>query len=99
MNVNEILGAFALVKDPVVLTKEELADVQKAIKELQIEIARFQAGYYCKPNEMNVHDLYSSLSKELSFDKMITLYILIKHKIEFLDDEAYMYNEMVCEED
>lgn len=32
-------------------------------------------------------DLYDVLCNELSFDKMIELYKLIKHKMEFLADE------------
>lgn len=32
-------------------------------------------------------DLYDALCKELSFNKMVELYKLIKHKMEFLTDE------------
>ena len=37
MNKEEILGAFSLVNNPIVLSEEEVKDVQKAIKELQQE--------------------------------------------------------------
>ena len=37
MNVKEILGAFLLVNNPIVLSEEETKDVQKAIKQLQQE--------------------------------------------------------------
>lgn len=36
---------------------------------------------------MSVDDLYEVLCKELNFNKMIELCKLIKHKMEFLDDE------------
>ena len=37
MNVKEVLGAFLLVNNPIVLSEEETKDVQKAIKQLQRE--------------------------------------------------------------
>ena len=37
MNVKEVLGAFLLVNNPIVLSEEETKDVQKAIKKLQQE--------------------------------------------------------------
>lgn len=37
MNDEEVLGAFSLVRNPIVLTEEEVKDVQKAIKKLQQE--------------------------------------------------------------
>ena len=45
---------------------------------------------------MNGYDLYEILCKELSFNEMITLYKLIKHKMEFLNDEPRM--EFACYE-
>lgn len=39
-------------------------------------------------------DLYDVLCRQLSFDKMIELYKLIKHKIEFLEDKPI--NEASC---
>lgn len=35
MNEQEVLGAFLLVNNPIVLSEEETKDVQKAIKKLQ----------------------------------------------------------------
>ena len=37
MNAKEVLGAFLLVNNPIVLSEEEIKDVQKAIKQLQQE--------------------------------------------------------------
>ena len=37
MNVKEVLGAFLLVNNPIVLSEEETKDVQKVIKQLQQE--------------------------------------------------------------
>ena len=37
MNEQEVLGAFLLVNNPIVLSEEEIKDVQKAIKQLQQE--------------------------------------------------------------
>lgn len=37
MNKEDVLGAFSLVNNPIVLSEEEVKDVQKAIKELQQE--------------------------------------------------------------
>lgn len=37
MNKQDVLGAFLLVNNPIVLSEEETKDVQKAIKKLQQE--------------------------------------------------------------
>lgn len=37
MNEKDVLGAFLLVNNPIVLSEEETKDVQKAIKQLQQE--------------------------------------------------------------
>lgn len=37
MNEKDVLGAFSLVNNPIVLSEEETKDVQKAIKQLQEE--------------------------------------------------------------
>ena len=37
MNKEDVLGAFLLVNNPIVLSEEETKDVQKAIKKLQQE--------------------------------------------------------------
>ena len=42
MNVKEVLGAFSLVNNPIVLSEEEVKDVQKAIKELQQENQKYK---------------------------------------------------------
>ena len=42
MNVKEVLGAFSLVNNPIVLSEEEVKDVQKAIKKLQQENQKYK---------------------------------------------------------
>lgn len=40
MNEQDVLGAFLLVNNPIVLSEEETKDVQKAIKKLQQEMKK-----------------------------------------------------------
>ena len=40
MNEQDVLGAFLLVNNPIVLSEEEIKDVQKAIKKLQQEMKK-----------------------------------------------------------
>ena len=40
---------------------------------------------------MNIYKLYDVLCYELSFEKMIILYGLLKHKMEYLEDEPVYY--------
>ena len=40
MNDEDVLGAFLLVNNPIVLSEEETKDVQKAIKKLQQEMKK-----------------------------------------------------------
>ena len=42
MNKEDVLGAFLLVNNPIVLSEEETKDVQKAIKQLQQENQQLQ---------------------------------------------------------
>lgn len=42
MDKEEILGAFSLVNNPIVLSEEEVKDVQKAIKKLQQENKKYK---------------------------------------------------------
>ena len=37
MNEQDVLGAFLLVNNPIVLSEEEIKDVQKAIKSVSID--------------------------------------------------------------
>ena len=46
--------------------------------------------YYCI-EKMGAYEIYDVLRTEYSFEKIITLYKLIKHKIETLDDETRNY--------
>ena len=53
---------------------------------------------YYEVSTMAARDLYDVLCKELSFNKMIELYKLIKHKTEFLGDKPIGFmneNELV----
>ena len=42
MNEQDVLGAFLLVNNPIVLSEEETKDVQKAIKKLQQENQKYK---------------------------------------------------------
>ena len=42
MNEQDVLGAFLLVNNPIVLSEEEVKDVQKAIKKLQQENQKYK---------------------------------------------------------
>ena len=42
MNKKEKLGAFSIVNNPIVLSEEEVKDVQKAIKKLQQENQKYK---------------------------------------------------------
>lgn len=49
---------------------------------------------YYEVSTMNAYDLYEVLCEEMSFGRMIELYKLIKHKMEYLNDEPRM--EIAC---
>ena len=53
MNKEEILGAFSLVKNPIVLDEQEIKDVQKAIEELQQKNKKLKEriGYLERSND------------------------------------------------
>ena len=40
MNKKEILGTFSLVNNPIVLSEEEIKDVQKAIEDLEKQVKK-----------------------------------------------------------
>ena len=42
MNEQDVLGTFLLVNNPIVLSEEEIKDVQKAIKKLQQENQKYK---------------------------------------------------------
>lgn len=52
---------------------------------------------FINQKEISAIDLYEVLCDNFTFYKMIELYKLIKHKMEFLDDEPRM-NLSCCEE-
>lgn len=47
-------------------------------------------NYYCI-DKMGAYELYDILCEKCSFEKMIMLYKLIKHKMETLEDETRNY--------
>ena len=42
------------------------------------------------PSEVNIGDLYDYITANVSFDKVIELYKLLKHKVETLEDKPRM---------
>lgn len=63
MNVKEVLGAFLLVNNPIVLSEEETKDVQKAIKQLQ------QENQELKDNIRQIDNSVDKLQKQLMKEK------------------------------
>lgn len=60
----------------------------------EIEYVKVEPTWY-QISGMNIYKLYDILCNELSFEKMIILYGLIKNKMETLQDEPRNYK---CEE-
>lgn len=58
---------------------------EKEIVYVKCEPLSYQIG------NMNIYKLYDALCYELCFESMITLYKLIKNKIETLEDEPRNY--------
>lgn len=74
MNVEEVLGAFSLVNNPIVLSEEEVKDVQKAIKQLQQENEQLKDNWnklkeYCLdeqiPEEYDEYNSYIGFSNSV----------------------------------
>ena len=72
MNKEEILGAFSLVNNPIVLSEEEVEDVQKAIKQLEQENQKYK----------EVIDKAIEFLYKIKFDKT-DKYICISEYIEY----------------
>ena len=81
MNVKEVLGAFLLVNNPIVLSEEETKDVQKAIKQLQQENKKYKEvidkaikiiedTYYSK-NTTDIDSIVSSSDKLIKVRKIL----------------------------
>lgn len=58
--------------------------------EEQFETKNNNETWYCI-EKMGAYELYSVLCERCNFEKMITLYKLIKHKMETLEDETVNY--------
>ena len=85
MNVKEVLGAFLLVNNPIVLSEEETKDVQKAIKQLQQENKRLKDNWNkLKEYLENKIDEYSINLEYLSVERMTQ----IKNKMQELNKEV-----------
>ena len=87
MNVKEVLGAFLLVNNPIVLSEEETKDVQKAIKKLQQEMKKVTIQQkefidYLK-NEININPYDIS---DYDYEDIINT-ILSKYKEIIGDDK------------
>ena len=91
MNVKEILGAFLLVNNPIVLSEEETKDVQKAIKQLQ------QENKILKENAENNDKVVDKINWENQLLKTkiknaieyINKYENIKAYYEYIDEDEY----------
>lgn len=60
------------------------------MKEEQFDKKNNDDVYYCI-EKMGAYELYDILCEKCSFEKMIILYKLIKHKMETLEDETRNY--------
>ena len=60
MNVKEVLGAFLLVNNPIVLSEEEIKDVQKSIKQLRQENKKLKEKLdkYENPEDMTLFTMW-----------------------------------------
>lgn len=84
MNKEEILGAFSLVNNHIVLSEEEVKDVQKAIKELQKELEEYKNPIrYFKYANKNVVDENKKLK-----DNWNKLKEFIKDKYVYYEKET-----------
>lgn len=73
MSEKDILGAFLLVNNPIVLSEEEIKDVQKAIKQLQQENKQLKMiieGYE-RLNEENGRGFMITSVKQYNIDELI----------------------------
>ena len=52
---------------------------------------KFNEDKWYRIKKMGAYEIYDVLQTECSFEKMITIYKLIKHKMETLNDEPRNY--------
>lgn len=73
MSEKDILGAFLLVNNPIVLSEEEIKDVQKAIKQLQEENQQLKMiiEEYERLNEENGRGFMITSVKQYNIDELI----------------------------
>lgn len=95
MNEQDVLGAFLLVNNPIVLSEEETKDVQKAIKKLQQENKQLQERikYLERSNNRREDTIFEQSQKisdlEDKLSKIETL--IINHNCD-TGDIYYKYN-------
>lgn len=61
---------------------------------MEEEQINYKRHNYYEISEMNAYELYDKLIGECSFNTIILLYKLIKHKMEYLDDEPVEFCNM-----
>lgn len=85
MNKEEVLGAFSLVRNPIVLTEEEIKDVQKAIKELQQENRKL------KKRNIEIYNGFMAITEELSeyAEENQQLKETINNAIRYINENVY----------
>lgn len=75
---------------------EQLEDWNKHIKHCQHSddnLIKNEPNYYAI-SKMSAYSIYDKLIGECSFHTVIQLYKLLKHKIEYLEDEVVNYCDM-----
>lgn len=98
MNEQDVLGAFLLVNNPIVLSEEETKDVQKAIKQLQQENQELKKQLEERPKEYvfignaqnKTRDFINQITKDNKEYKNQQ-----KEFIEHLEDEINKLKEQI----
>ena len=80
MNVKEVLGAFLLVNNPIVLSEEETKDVQKAIKQLQQENKQLKDNW----NELTKWVIEQ---EQKAWDEVSSTFGYVLNKMQELEEE------------
>lgn len=87
MNVKEVLGAFLLVNNPIVLSEEETKDVQKAIKQLQQENKQLKIQISAREEVCNrLESNWNKLKEYLNYKSE-----------RYVGEDEYVYDEIYNE--